>query len=127
VAVEAKRGPFRPLLKAEFSTTSITEPTPAEPVQPAANDQFPSDGQFHRSWRWTSFARVSPGRSITRWPQGVSLRSISAYQAGQYGLPGRPRRHGKHRSTRANYFFADSVDEETYSQEFDIISPDKGA
>ena len=66
------------------------------------------------------FARVSLKMDYTL-PQGIKLQSISAYQRGntayQADLDG---------TAAVNDYFADSVDEETYSEEFDIISPDKG-
>jgi iron complex outermembrane receptor protein len=66
------------------------------------------------------FARVSMKIDYTL-PHDIDLRSISAYQRGntayQADLDG---------TAVGNNFFADSVDEETYSQELDIISPNKG-
>jgi iron complex outermembrane receptor protein len=54
-------------------------------------------------------------------PDGITLRSVSGYQKGntayQADLDG---------TNVGNSFFADSVDETLWSEEFNIISPDKG-
>jgi iron complex outermembrane recepter protein len=54
-------------------------------------------------------------------PDGITLRSVSGYQKGntayQADLDG---------TNVGNAFFADSVDETLWSEEFNVISPDKG-
>ena len=105
------------LLKADFDHLD-NGAYPADPFN-AANDQFHLTANSPQL-ALDKFARVSLKVDYAL-PQGISLRSISAYQRGntayQADLDG---------TATGNNFFADSVDEETYSQEFDIISPDKG-
>ncbi len=57
-------------------------------------------------------------------PDGITLRSVTGYQQGRTGWKGDI--DGTDAPSPNNFIIAESVDERVWSQEFNIISPDKG-
>lgn len=91
---------------------------PADPVL-ATNDPFNITANAeHQALDRFGRATVAVNYNFTN---GVTLRSISGYQYGntQY-------RTDLDGTSAGNWYFADSVDEEIFSQEFNLISPDTG-
>lgn len=92
---------------------------PADPVN-ATNDPFDITANYPQKGI-DRFVRSSL-RADYEFANGVTLRSVTAYQEGNTAystdLDGT--------STLLNWTFGDSVDEAVWSQEFNLISPDDG-
>ena len=91
---------------------------PADPVN-STNDPFHITSNAHHL-AIDQFLRSVLNINYTL-SDGIILRSISGYQRGRSAFDG-----DVDGTNLANYTIREGVDERIYSQEFDILSPDKG-
>lgn len=112
---------FSALLKVDYSYLDMGA-YPADPVN-SVNDPFDITSNAHQA-ALDRFVRTSLKLDYVT-PNGTTFRSISGYQWGRsiYASD----LDGRSGPGAANgWTFRDLVDEEIYSQEFNIISPDSG-